>query len=143
MKKGNNNSDNSDMVLNIRTNPQIANTVRESIMLILHGFYYVAKNEKSNSWIDLDQVSFPDMIYANFDEKEIKNLFEFLKCIDLELDKNDKIFLEMLEKEFFSKNAKNIDESSSSTTKNTNFHEKIKKINESENVVYIKFKNKD
>lgn len=132
MKKESNNSEN---ILNIRTTPQVAYSVRESIMLILHGFYYITQNEKNKSWIDLDKVSFVDMICANFDENEIKNLFDFLQSIDLELDNNDKVFLEKLEN-CFSKNKNENKIEKSNKTK------KLQETKNQENIIFIDFKEK-
>lgn len=123
---------NVDQIVNIKTTLQSAYTVRESIMLILHGFYYFTKSEKDKSWIDLDKISFIDMICANFDEKEIKNLFDFLKSIDIELDNNDKKFLENLEKECFAKY----------NTENNNENESENDLNKYKNIVFVNFKDK-
>lgn len=123
---------NAEQIINIKTTLQSAYTVRESIMLILHGFYYLTKGEKDKSWIDLDKISFIDMICANFDEKEIKNLFDFLKSIDIELDNNDKKFLENLEKECFAKY----------NTENNNESESENNLNKYKNIVFVNFKDK-
>lgn len=79
--------------------------LKTAIMLILHGFYYLKNENKSGGWIDLDKVSFVDMVMANFDEDEIKSLSTFVQ--GLELDEDDTKFVNYLEKLLEKEEAKN------------------------------------